>query len=95
TLGEFFRQKDKQIGRKRAVIATARKLLIVAWRMLLTGQPYHGFKSMRYEQKLKAMRKRSEEIRDPHVALDKALNESCSLLTRSRTDHSIRAGAVA
>lgn len=37
-LGKFFRRKAKQLGRKRAVIATARKLLIIAWRMLLTSQ---------------------------------------------------------
>lgn len=39
-LGAFYQRKRRQIGHKRAVVALARKLLIVAWRMLLTGEPY-------------------------------------------------------
>ncbi|NPV69887.1 MAG: IS110 family transposase [Firmicutes bacterium] len=95
TLGKFFHRKEKHLGRKRAVIATARILLIVAWAMLLTGEPYRSLKSTRYTQKLKAVRQQAGELHKPHVALDKALCESCSLLTRSRTDHSIQAEAAA
>src|SRR5690606_1575521 len=39
-LGQFYHRKCRQLGHKRAVVALARKLLIVAWRMLLTGEPY-------------------------------------------------------
>lgn len=43
-LGHFYRRKKAQIGHKKAVIALARKLLIVAWRMLLTGEAYQAIK---------------------------------------------------
>jgi transposase len=43
-LGDFFRRKRTKLGYKKAVVALARKLLIVAWRMLLTGEPYRAIK---------------------------------------------------
>lgn len=43
-LGRFYRRKRNQIGHKKATIALARKLLIVAWRILLTGETYRGLK---------------------------------------------------
>src|SRR5262249_49075957 len=43
-LGHFYRRKRSQIGHKKAAIALARKLLIVAWRILLTGEPYRAIK---------------------------------------------------
>jgi hypothetical protein len=42
SLGAFYRRKAKQLGAKRALVALARKLLIVAWRMLCTGEIYRG-----------------------------------------------------
>src|SRR5574341_143546 len=41
-LGEFYAHKREQIGTKKATAALARKLLIVAWRMLLTGEVYRA-----------------------------------------------------
>jgi hypothetical protein len=41
-LGAFYRRKVKQLGAKRASVALARKLLIVAWRMLCAGEIYRG-----------------------------------------------------
>jgi transposase len=43
-LGSFFRRKRMLIGYNKAAIALARKLLIVAWRMLLTGEEYRAIK---------------------------------------------------
>ncbi|HEY8342882.1 MAG TPA: IS110 family transposase [Calditerricola sp.] len=43
-LGEFYRRKVRQLGAKQAIVALARKLLIVAWRILLTGEPYRAQK---------------------------------------------------
>lgn len=43
-LGQFYARKRAQIGHKKATIALARKLLIVAWRMLLTGEVYRAVK---------------------------------------------------
>jgi transposase len=39
-LGEFYRRKTRTRGHSKAIVAVARKLLIVAWRMLLTGEVY-------------------------------------------------------
>jgi transposase len=36
-LGQFYQHKLHQIGHKRAVVALARKLLIVAWQLMRTG----------------------------------------------------------
>ncbi len=43
-LGHFYRRKNAQIGHKKAAIALARKLLIVAWRILLTKEAYRALK---------------------------------------------------
>ncbi|EKP95001.1 IS110 family transposase [Thermaerobacter subterraneus] len=50
-LGAFFHRKQRQIGHQKAVVALARKLLIVAWRMLLTGQPYRAAKPLLVQRK--------------------------------------------
>ena len=42
TLGQFYTRKAQEIGARKAIIALARKLLIVAWRMLLTGEVYRA-----------------------------------------------------
>jgi len=39
-LGVFFRRIEKHKNRNVAVVATARKLAVIAWRMLTTGEPY-------------------------------------------------------
>ncbi len=72
SLGAFFRRKQEHLGRKRAVIATARKLLIVAWKIMLTGEPYRSCKAMRYKEKFRALRRHA--ARRPHD-LDAALEE--------------------
>jgi transposase len=41
-LGAFYRRKAQRIGPKKALVALARKLLIVAWRMLQRGEDYRG-----------------------------------------------------
>jgi hypothetical protein len=41
-LGQFYARKAQEIGPRKAIIALARKLLIVAWRMLLTGEVYRA-----------------------------------------------------
>jgi len=75
-LGEFFRRKEKQLGRKRAVIATARKVLVVAWKILLTGKPYCATKTARYNEKIRALRKQTgERPRDLGPDLDEVLSK--------------------
>lgn len=41
-LRAFYLRKRGQIGHHKAIVALARKLLVVAWRMLLTGEPYRA-----------------------------------------------------
>jgi len=43
-LGSYYRRKATQLGAKRALIALARRLVVVAWRMLLTGEVYRGYR---------------------------------------------------
>ncbi len=50
-LGQFYRRKKAQIGHKKAVVALARKVLIVAWRMLLTGEDYRTSKPRQVTRK--------------------------------------------
>jgi len=50
-LGTFYRRKQRQIGPHKAVVALARKLLVVAWRMLLTGEVYRATRPALLEQK--------------------------------------------
>ena len=50
-LGAFFHRKQRQIGHHKAVVALARKLLIVGWRMLLTGQPYRAARPLLVQRK--------------------------------------------
>lgn len=54
-LGAFFARKQKQLGTQRAAVALARKVLIVAWRMLCTHELYRGVEPARYQRKLKQL----------------------------------------
>jgi hypothetical protein len=45
SLCQFYARKTRQVGPRKAIIALARKLLIVAWRMLLTGEVYRAAKA--------------------------------------------------
>lgn len=63
-LGQYYRRKEKQMGRKRAVVALARKLLVVAWKLLLTGELYRGTNQQLYARKLRLLdRKAPQAIR--------------------------------
>ncbi len=50
-LGVFYRRKKAQMGHKKAVVALARKILVVAWRMLLTGEDYRTSKPRQVTRK--------------------------------------------
>ncbi|EKP95159.1 IS110 family transposase [Thermaerobacter subterraneus] len=62
--GEFFHRKQQQIGHHKAVVALARKLLIVAWRMLLTGQPYRAAKPTLVAQKQRRLVEVAQAVTD-------------------------------
>lgn len=42
-LRAFYLRKRGRLGHKKAIVALARKILIVAWRMLLTGEVYRAY----------------------------------------------------
>gem|GEM_PF-7056451 len=61
-LGQFYARKAQEIGPRKAIIALARKLLIVAWRMLLTGEVYRAIRATTVARKHRA---RQKNIRIP------------------------------
>lgn len=63
-LGAFFHRKRPQIGYKRAVVALARKLLVVAWRIMLRGETYRGARTKTIRNKHWDFQKRQERTVD-------------------------------
>ncbi len=59
-LGQFYARKRAQIGHKKALIALARKLLIVAWRMLLTGEVYRAAKPRSVARKHRMLQRHTD-----------------------------------
>jgi hypothetical protein len=60
-LGQFYHRKRIKIGHKRAAIALARKILIVAWRMLLTGEAYRAIKPLAVTRKYRVLQRLAEQ----------------------------------
>jgi len=63
-LGAFFRRKLPQLGYKRAVVALARKLLVVAWRLMLRGDTYRAARMKTVRNKRWALQKLQEQALD-------------------------------
>jgi transposase len=55
-LGAFFRRVAKRRGYNVAVVATARKLVVIAWHMLKTNEPYRYASPQTVEYKLEQLR---------------------------------------
>lgn len=68
-LGPFYRRKQREIGHHKAVVALARKLLVVAWRMLLTGEAYRATKPALAAQKQRQLEKWLEAALDWEAVL--------------------------
>lgn len=62
-LGHFFRRLAAKKGRNVAVVATARKLVLLAWHLLTTGQPYRYALPRPTESKLTRLRVRATGAR--------------------------------
>lgn len=58
-LGHFFRKLAKKKNHNVAVVATARKLVVIAWHMLMTNEPYRYAQPRATEDKLAALRVRA------------------------------------
>jgi hypothetical protein len=72
-LGQFYRRKRQQIGHKKAIVALARKLLIVAWRMLLTGEVYRAAEPRRMARKQRELRSTAARVCGPLVGKSSAI----------------------
>jgi len=55
-LGGFFRRISAKKGRNKAVVATARKLVVIAWHMLMNNEPYRYAKPATTKAKLVQLR---------------------------------------
>ncbi len=55
---QFYARKAPEIGPRKAIIALARKLLIVAWRMLLTGEVYRAARATTVARKHREVQKK-------------------------------------
>ena len=55
-LMEFYRQKKREKGAGKAIVATARKLLVIVFVMLKKGLDYWYIEDRLYNQKLNALR---------------------------------------
>jgi transposase len=69
-LGQFYRRKVAKLGHNRAVVATARKLLIVAWQLMLTGRAYRGVRPQVMKHKLIELRRLVERPAPWQALLD-------------------------
>ena len=55
-LGGFFRRIAAKKGRNKAVVATGRKLVVIAWHMLMNNEPYRYAKPQTTKSKLVQLR---------------------------------------
>ncbi len=67
--GQFYARKAQKIGPRKAIIALARKLLIVEWRMLLTGEVYGAVRATTMARKHSELQKKIR-IQLPSTAPD-------------------------
>jgi transposase len=58
-LGHFFRRLAKKKNRNIAVVATARKLVVIAWHLLTKNEPYRYAQPLATEYKLQKLRVRA------------------------------------
>jgi len=63
-LGQFFARMRKKAGYHKSIVALARKLLIVAWRILLTGTSYHGARLETTQRKVRHLERQAARSRD-------------------------------
>lgn len=85
-LGAFFRKIARKKNRNVAVVATARKLVTVAWHMLKTNQPYRYALSRPTEEKLRQLRVQATgQRRKRGVAKGQSCQPKLAPGVRSRT----------
>jgi len=63
-LGMAYRRLRQKKGHSVSVVAVAGRLLVTAWRMMLTGEPYRGERPLATQRKLRMIRRRASQARD-------------------------------
>jgi transposase len=86
-LGQFVRRKTNQLGAKKAVVATARKLLVVAWRMLLTGEAYRTPKPPQTARKLRKLERAAQHALSLNTVESSPLPSTSQPLSRRNRSH--------
>jgi transposase len=77
-LGQFYTRKAQEVGPRKAIIALARKLLIVAWRMLLTGEVYRAARAT------VVARKQREVLKKTRIQMPTTVQEPTRAIQRPR-----------
>ncbi|HXX39685.1 MAG TPA: IS110 family transposase [bacterium] len=83
-LGQFYERKKTKIGPKKAAIALARKVLIVAWRMLLTGEAYRATKPLQLARKYRLLERLAHYVAPCGVAPTPDIPDAHQRFTRLR-----------
>jgi transposase len=83
-LGHFYRRKTIQIGHKKAAIAMVRKVLIVAWRIFLTGEAYRAIKPAAVARKYRTMQRLCDHMPSLPTIAEAAIAPAHLAYTRLR-----------
>jgi transposase len=60
-LGAFYRRIVIRLGPKKACVALAKKLAILAWRLLVTGSVYRGMNPQRVQKKIRRLEQQARD----------------------------------
>lgn len=83
-LGQFYHRKKAKLGEKKAAIALARKILIVAWRMLRTGETYRATKPAAVARKYRMLERLAHFVAPFDVSPEPTIPNAHRNFTRLR-----------
>lgn len=63
-LGQFFQRLRARKGYAKSIVALARKLVVVAWKIMLTGEAYRGEREESTQRKVRRIARTAEKVRD-------------------------------
>lgn len=78
-LGMAYRRLRQKKGHSVSVVAVAGRLLVTAWRMMLTGEPYRGERPLATQRKLRMVRRRAAQARDGKEIIATELGFRCAV----------------
>lgn len=83
-LGLWYRARASQKGKAKTAVALARKLVVVAWRLMLRGEDYHTVHTDRFERKHKEVERLAGERADWDAFADKVTEAFASRARRGQ-----------